>query len=380
MGAVVAGNTRFAAELYARLRGGHQGNLFVSPFSVATALAMTSAGARGETLRQMAATLHLPDDPAQAHAAFGALVRRVNGEGLPEPRPDTLVTANALWLQSGEAFLPGFVDTVTARYAAALRPLDFAADPEAARRTINAWVEAQTLEKIRDLIGPNVLDRKTSAVLTNAIYFKGAWQSPFREAQTQKDAPFHAPGGRDVKVPLMSQTGSFGYHDGGTFQALELPYQGNARSMVVLLPKKPDGLAALEASMSGESLAAWVKGLAAKRVAVELPRFRLTEGFELSGALAAMGMADAFDPSRADLSGMTGRRDHAISAVIHKAYVDVNEAGTEAAAATAVAIRATMARIEPEPVSFRADHPFVVLIRDRTTGAILFLGRVVEPK
>jgi serpin B len=377
--AVVAGNTRFALDLYARLRDA-QGNRFFSPYSISTALAMTAAGARGETARQMAATLHLPNDPAQAHAGFAALIARVNGAGLPQPRPDTLVTANALWLQSGEAFLPAFLEIVSTRYAASLNPLDFAADPEAARKTINAWVEVQTLDKIRDLIGPGVLDRKTSVVLTNAIYFKGAWQSPFREAQTRKDAPFHAPGGRDVPVPMMAQTGSFGYLDGGSFQALELPYQGNGRAMVVLLPKTSDGLGALEASLTEANLAAWIKGLAPRRVSVELPRFKLSEGFELRDILVALGMADAFAPDRADFSGVTGRRDHSLSAVIHKAFVDVNEAGTEAAAATAVVMSRMSAAIMPDPISFRADHPFLALIRDRTTGSVLFLGRVLDPK
>ena len=376
---VVAGNTRFALDLYARMRGG-DGNLFFSPYSISTALAMTSAGARGGTAAQMAATLHLPPDPSRAHAGFGALVDRVNGGGRPEPGPDTLVTANALWLKAGEAFLPEFLGTVTTRYKAGLRSLDFAADPEAARETINGWVAKQTLDKIRDLIGPSVLGRDTSVVLTNAIYFKGAWQSPFREARTRKDATFHATGGRDLTAPMMAQTGTFPYLDGGTFQALELPYHGGGRSMVVLLPKQADGLGALEAALTGENLAGWVKGLSQRRVDVELPRFKLSEGFELREALSAMGMSDAFDPARADFSGMTGRRDLTISAVIHKSFVDVNEAGTEAAAATAAVMSRAISAIEPKPVVFHADHPFVVLIRDRETGSVLFLGRVTEPK
>ena len=377
--AVVEGNTRFALDLYARLKGG-RGNLFFSPYSLSTALAMTTAGARGETARKMAATLHLPDDPSQVHSGFGALVAQVNGRGRTQPRPDTLVSANALWLQTGEAFLPDYLETIQTRYAAGLFPLDFADDPEAARKTINAWVEKQTLDKIRDLIGSGVLTRETSVVLTNAIYFKGAWQSPFKKAQTREDATFHAPEGKDVTVPMMAQSGSFPYLDGGSFQALELGYEGDERAMVVLLPKEADGLGMLETSLTGENLAVWIKGLARRKIAVELPRFTLAEGFELRDALVALGMADAFDPKAADFSGMTGRRDHSISAVIHKAFVDVDEVGTEAAAASAAVMKMTMTVKEPPPIPFHADHPFLVLIRDRATGSVLFLGRVVNPK
>lgn len=377
--AVVEGNTRFALDLYARLRE-RPGNLFFSPYSLSTALAMTAAGARGETARRMAEVLHLPADPAQAGAGFGALVARVNGPGGQEPGADTLVAANALWLRAGQAFLPGFLETVQTRYAAGLFPVDFAADPEAARETINRWVEIQTRDKIRDLIGAGVLRKDTSVVLTNAIYFKGAWRSPFQESRTRKDATFHAAGGRDLTVPMMAQTGSFAYLDGGTFQAVELPYQGDGRVMTVLLPKEADGLGALEGSLTEASLAGWLQGLAGRRVNLEVPRFRLSQGFDVRDALEALGMADAFDPARADFSGMTGRRDQALSAVLHKAFVEVNESGTEAAAATAVVMKMTMAAAQPPPVTFRADHPFLVLIRDRESGSVLFLGRVVDPE
>ncbi len=373
---VVKGNTRFALDVYSRLRTA-PGNLFFSPFSLSTALTMTSAGAAGETARQMKSTLRLPSDHASGYAA---LIDRVNGAGEPQPSPDTLASANALWLQPGEPFLPAFLETVQAQYAASLRPLDFAADPEAARRTINAWVEKQTLDKIRDLIASGVLSRDTSLVLTNAIYFKGAWQTPFQDAQTQKDQPFHAADGHDLKVALMAQTGSFRYHDGESFQALELPYKQNARAMIVLLPRTPAGLAELEASLDEANLTKWLGAMAAKRVRVELPRFKLTQSFEVSETLSALGMTDAFQPSKADFSGMTGHRDHFLSAVIHKAFVDVNEAGTEAAAATAVVMTRSSVIVAPDPIAFRADHPFVVLIRDQKTGSILFLGRLTDPK
>ncbi len=375
--AAVAGNTRFALDLYSNLKG-RAGNLFFSPYSLSSALAMTSAGARGETARAMTATLHLSPDPATSHAAFGSLMARING-GKPSAG-ETLTIANALWGQTGEAFLADFLQIARTHYGAGLEQVDFAADPEAARQTINAWVEKQTQDKIRDLIGPSVLTRQTSLVLTNAIYFKAAWQSPFHEAQTRKEAIFRALGGRKVTVPMMAQTGHFGYHDGGTFQAVELPYRGNERSMVVLLPKQVDGLGALEDSLNEAKLSACIKGLANKRVELELPRFQLSEGFELSKVLSALGMGVAFDPSRADFSGMTGQRDRYVSNVLHKAYVDVNEAGTEAAAATAVVMMPTAMPVATRTVEFHADHPFLFLIRDRSSGSVLFLGRVVDPK
>ena len=215
--------------------------------------------------------------------------------------------------------------------------------------------------------------------MTNAIYFKGSWLHPFAAAATDVAGAFTTLGGRPVIAPLMSQSESFRHHDGGAFQVLELPYQGNRRAMLVVLPKTVDGLAALEAGLTPQALADWSRGLRTRRVNLKLPRFKLEEAFQLSDSLRALGMTDAFDPSRADFSGMTGRRDRSISAVIHKAFVDVNEVGTEAAAATAVSMtRSAMMRPEP-PVEFKADHPFLFLIRDQATGAVLFIGRVATP-
>jgi serpin B len=377
--AVAAGNTRFALDLYAKLRGG-DGNLFFSPWSISTALSLTSAGAKGETDREMAAALHLPADQAARHDGFRALIAEINGKGLPTPRPDTLVTANALWLQKGEPLLPSFLDLTHNAYDAEAREVDFAHEPEPARKTINAWVEEKTRDKIRNLLQPSDVTRDTNLVLTNAVYFKGAWRSPFTESATKKDGTFTTQAGTKVTVPLMTQTESYRYLDGGSFQALELPYMGDGRSMVVLLPKKVDGLAALETSLTQDALDGWLGKLARQRVRVELPKFRLEETFSLAEVLKALGMSAAFDPSKADFSGIAGTRDRVISAVIHKAFVDVDEKGTEAAAATAVVMVRAMAVIPAEPVLFRADHPFLFLIRDQKTGSVLFLGRVVNPK
>jgi len=376
--AAIEGNTQFALDMYARLKA-TPGNLFFSPYSLSTALAMTSAGARGGTAQQMAGALHLAIDSEDAHAGFGALLARINGGDRPGPRPETLDSANALWLRAGEAFLPEFTGTVRTRYGAGLFPLDFAADPDAARETINAWVAEQTRGKIRELVGPGVLRRETSVVITNAVYFRAAWKSPFHESRTRKNTTFHAPGGRDTTVPMMAQTGSYLYLDGGTFQAVELPYEGDRLAMVVVLPRKNDGLGGLEASLTAANLSGWIKRLADCRVSLEMPRFTLAEGFDARDALVAQGMADAFDPALADFSGMTGRRDQFLSAVLHKAFVDLNEAGTEAAAATGAMMGMTMAVAKAPPVPFRADRPFVFFIRDRATGSVLFLGRCVDP-
>jgi serpin B len=308
-----------------------------------------------------------PADAAQAKA----------GPGLGPAGADRLSVANALWGQRDYGFLESFQKTIREHYGAALHEVDFRNATEAARRTINAWVEEQTQEKIRDLIPSGVLDARTRLVLTSAIYFYGTWASPFREAMTRVE-DFHTGPQSKVTVPLMHQTGRFGYLDGDSFQALELPYQDRERSLVVLLPKAIDGLGALEARLSAESLGDWIGRLQTREVVVALPRFRLTEEFELSRVLATLGMPLAFS-DHADFSGMNGGKDPLqIAAVLHKAFVDVNEAGTEAAAATAVVAK-TAAFLPESPRIFRADHPFVFLIRDRRTGFLMFLGRLSRP-
>ena len=379
---VAEGCNRFAFDLYARLKGA-EGNLFLSPYSISTALAMTYAGARGETADQMAKVLCLPASGEAVHGAYGALQKDLNAAG--EGGAFELVVANRLWGQKGFAFLPDFLALLEARYGAGLEPLDFAGATEAARQTINAWIEKQTRDKIKDLIKPGILDAATRLVLTNAIYFKGKWAEEFDKKATQDEDFFLTPE-KKVAAPLMHRTADFGYLESDDLQALELPYQvargdshgrGDRLAMVVLLPTAKDGLAALEASLSADKVAEWVSKLNRREVRVALPRFKTTAEFSLAQVLAAMGMQDAFDASRADFSGMTGAKDLFISAVVHKAFVDTNEEGTEAAAATAV-VMTLSAMPEPPPV-FRADHPFLFLIRDTKTGAILFLGRIADP-
>jgi serpin B len=368
---VVKGNNEFAFDLYNQLRQ-KDGNLFFSPQSISTALAMTYAGARGDTAEEMAQALHFCLPKTLLHPGFGALLRELNGEG--KKRGYQLSVANALWGQKGEGFKDDFLQLTRDTYGAGLKQVDFAGDAEAARKEINAWVEKQTNDKIKDLLPPGTIDALTKLVLTNAIYFKGDWQSQFKKDQT-RDEVFH--GASDAKVPMMHQTAKFKYHDAGDLQLLEMPYGGKELSMVVLLPKKADGLAGLEKSLTADKLAGWLGKVSEQQVIVTLPKFKVTSEFSLNGALEALGMKKAFQMPGADFSGINGKDDLYIKAVVHKAYVDVNEEGTEAAAATGVVVG--VKSLPPPKPEFRADHPFVFLIRDTRNDSVLFLGRLVAP-
>jgi len=384
---VAEGNNKFALALYDKLRA-EKGNLFFSPYSISTALAMTYAGARGQTESQMAKVLHFPAganegtesspmvmDRRQFASTFGEIIKDLNERG--RKGAYTLSVANALWGQKGYGFLKEFLELVKANYGGRLSEVDFVGATEASRKTINAWVEKQTKEKIKDLIPPGVLDSMTRLVLTNAIYFKGNWARQFKKNET-KDAPFSLADGRKIEAPMMNQTGQFGYMETETFQGLELPYVEDELSMIVLLPKQFNGLPEFEKTLTAENLSQWLAKLYRCEVVVCVPKFKATSQFSLASVLASMGMKDAFSQD-ADFSGMDGKKDLFISAVIHKAYVDVNEEGTEAAAATGVTMKLTSFGPSETPV-FRADHPFLFLIRDNHSASILFLGRVVNPK
>jgi len=371
---VVQGNNRFALELYARLAR-QPGNVIFSPYSLSTALAMTYAGAAGNTAGQMKRVLHFGLSDAALHAGFGRLARLVTAGQGPGWQ---LSVANALWPKRGYRLLPNFLETLRLHYGAGLRPLDFSADPEGSRRTINAWVGRQTRGKITDLLPPRSIKPNTRLVLTNAVYFKGAWKLRFDARLTGPQTFWLAPG-RGVKVPMMRhRTARFLYGEFKDLQVLSLPYAGGRMSMVVLLPRRVDGLAGLERSLTSPALIGWLSSLRRRKVRVWLPRFKLTSRFSLKKTLSAMGMPDAFDRVRADFSGMTGGRDLMIDKVLHQAKIQVNEQGTEAAGATAVIMvpRGMVRR----PPAFRADRPFVFLIRDERTGGILFMGRVVDPR
>jgi len=269
------------------------------------------------------------------------------------------------------------VSLLKTNYGAGLEEVDFEHNPEGARQTINAWVEKQTADKIQDLIGQGVLTSETRLVLTNAIYFKGTWVSPFDKRYTQ-DEPFHLSGGSEKNVPMMRHTGDYGYMEDPDFQALLLPYEGFELSMIVLLPRRVDGLPALERELTPEKLSDAFGKIGNEQVDVSMPRFRMTGEFQLKSTLVSMGMPNAFQAT-ANFSGMTGKDDLKISNVIHKAFVEVNEEGTEAAAATATVMGLATAMGPRETMLFRADHPFLFVIRDEKSGAILFMGRFVKP-
>ena len=397
-GVIVGGNNHFALQLYAKLRA-REGNLFFSPYSISTALAMTYAGARGQTKMQMARVLQFPMEPYKAldtdnqgrpfyrietrlmsheriAAAFGSLQRSLTTES--KKGGYELTVANALWGQKGYGFLKEFLELIKINFGGGLNEVDFTGDVESARKTINNWVEKETRDKIKNLIPKGVLNQLTRLVLTNAIYFKGNWASQFKDDRTM-DAPFTLTGGEKVNVPMMNQTAEFNYMETEDFQGLELPYVDNELSMIILLPKRVGGLAEFEKTLILRNFWQWLAKLRKRKVIVSVPKFRMTSQFGLADVLKSMGMTDAFVPNVADFSGMNGKKDLFIWAVIHKAYVDVNEEGTEAAAATGVVVGLTSVGPTKIPV-FRADHPFLFLIRDNRSGSILFIGRVTNPK
>lgn len=372
----VNGSNAFAVDLYAQLSK-QPGNLFFSPESISTAFGMAYAGARGQTATQMEHVFHFTLPPDRLHPALGALLAGMNA-----PHKDyDLRVADALWAQQDASFQADYLKLVQSDYGAGFHRVNFKLSPDTVRETINAWVEKQTNDKIKDLLSPGVVNSSTRLVLTNAIYFKGNWQDQFDKEATQKEE-FHLSKTQWIMTPMMHRTGGYRYYDGGTFQALELPYAGDEIAMVVLLPKETEGLPALEQSFTSAPAADWIQKLEfADKVILTLPRFTMTQQFELSSTLTSMGMPQAFS-SGADFSGMTGKPDFTIGAAIHKAYIDVNEQGTEAAAATAIVMSATAMRYEappPPPIVFRADHPFLFILLDRRSGSMLFLGRVADP-
>jgi serpin B len=374
---LVEGNSAFAFELYQALKG-KEGNLFYSPYSISLALAMTYAGARSETAEQMAATLHFMLEQDRLHPAFNwldaELASRGQGAAGKGGEGFRLNIVNAIWGQKDYEFLSSFLDVLAENYGAGLRILDFVTEPEKSRVTINDWVSDQTEGRIKDLIAPGAIDALTRLVLTNAIYFNAAWNYPFDEDITA-DGSFYLLDGGQVTVPMMKQMESLGYAEGEGYQAVELLYDGEELSMVILLPASGN-FQAFEESLQFQQISDIISGLQPKDVALIMPKFEFDSAFSLKDTLAEMGMPIAFSGD-ADFSGMTGNRELFMSRVVHKTFVSVDEAGTEAAAATAV-IMPTSAPPEP-PVEVTIDRPFIFLIRDIETGAILFVGRVVHP-
>lgn len=374
MNQVVAGNSEFALDLYARLRT-RDGNIFLSPYSISAALAMTYAGARGETATQMTQTLHFDSPAEKLHPAFFEL--KTNLDAVQKNGKVRFAVANSLWPQAGFDFRQDYLTLCDKYYGSAIVPVDFVRYTEAARTKINDWVSERTNGKIDELIKPGMLDELSRLVLVNAIYFKGDWRTKFSASLTQEQ-PFHISSRISVTARLMEQTEECGYAEFPDLQVLAMPYADSDISMVVLLPSNVDGLTNLEAQLTPKNLESWINQIGPEKVQVFFPGFTVRSQFSLGDTLSAMGMSDAFDTT-ADFSGMDGRKDLYISSVIHEAYVKVDEKGTEAAAATAV-VMTEMISVRPPPIpTFRADHPFLFLIRDNQTGSILFLGRVMNP-
>ena len=378
---LVSGNNAFAFDLYRALRAGQEdkkGNLFYSPYSLSQALAMTYGGARAETEKQMAQALHFPVPQDSLHPAFHALDRELakRGEGAQakDGKGFRLSIVNALWGQTGYPFLVEFTDLLANNYGAGLRLVDFVGAAEDARVTINQWVSDKTEGRIKDLIPPGILNAMTRLVLTNAIYFNAAWAMPFNPDLTQ-DRPFYRLDGTQASVPMMRESESLGYAEGEGYQAIELPYDGWQMSMVILLPRTGK-FDAFEGSLDSGRVDAILKGFSPQQVALTMPKFEFSSEFSLNQVLSQMGMPLAFTPD-ADFSGMTGKAELFISEVLHKAFISVDEAGTEAVAATAVVVGVTGMPAQSAEVT--VDRPFMFLIRDRQTGTILFIGRIVDP-
>ncbi|MBW3004564.1 serpin family protein [Candidatus Woesearchaeota archaeon] len=365
---LVKANNQFGLDIYSKVSQ-EPGNVFISPWSLASALSMTYEGARGQTADEMKTVMHLPDAEVR-HSSFARLFNDIN----KKDKNYQLYTANALWAQESYNFLPEFLNTVEQYYAGKATNVDFAGNTEQARKTINTWVEDYTNNKIKDLFPPNSLTPLTRLVLTNAIYFKGTWANQFDKSATH-DADFRISPDKTIQVPMMSlNEEDFNYFEDDKLQVLEMPYEGEELSMLVLLPKDAD-LKSLESTITADKLSEWNKNLRETSMDVYMPKFTFETKYILNDNLKALGMPLAFSED-ADFSGMNGKKELFIGIVVHQAFVEVNEEGTEAAAATGVGM---MMAAMPMTKTFRADHPFIFLIQERDSGNILFLGRVVDP-
>lgn len=373
-------NNAFGLAMYKAVQGkSATGNALFSPYSAEVALAMTAQGAKGDTLTQMTKALAFTLPAGQMHAAFGALdlalMNRGQGAKGKDGQPFRLRIANSTWGQKGYEFKADFLDGLKVNYGAGLNAVDFVGNAEGARVLINQWVLDATEQKIKDLIPKGAVDALTRLVLVNAIYFNAAWEKQFPVANT-KDGAFHA-AGKDVSVPLMSQTAVLGYATGADWQAVDLRYDGGEVSMVLLLPAQGK-TAQVEAALTAQQLSDLFGQFTATNLHLTLPKWQIDWDSPLSSALQGLGMVDAFSPAAADLSGIGGTKGELfITAVLQKTFAAIDEKGTEAAAATAVIVGTTSA--PPPPIDVTFDRPFLYLIRDVPTGAVLFIGRVADP-
>jgi serpin B len=368
---LVAGNNAFAFELYGQLKGTNQ-NLFFSPYSISECLAMSYAGARGNTEKQMGQVLHL--ETTGVHAAFGELQRHL--KQATARRGIELNLANGIWVKKSQPLLPAFTNILRQDYEAEARQVDFATDAGPVTKQINEWVSGETKGKLGDMLPAGLLDRNSRLVLVNAVYFKGTWKTRFKPELT-RESDFQVETNRWIKCPMMFSSGKFrSYrHDGPplSFEMLELPYAGKDFSFVAILPTAFERLDELESKLNDKTLREWLNSLEKGDLMVVLPKFRLRTEFSLDNILSAMGMPDAFD-EQANFSGIDGSNLLYISSLRHGAFVEVDEEGTTAAAATVSHHGAKS--MAPR---FVADHPFLFLIRDNRSGSILFLGRLRDP-
>jgi len=372
--AVIVANNRFALDFYSKIKEEEE-NIFFSPYSLSVALAMTYEGARNKTEEEMRNVFYFPKEDSfrrQSYLSLDSWLTR-------EETEHELNIANALWAQKDFPFLQEYFDIITAYYQGLIENLDFIKDPEGSRIKINKWVEEKTKEKIKDLIPKGLINNLTRLVLTNAIYFKGEWVQEFDKKET-KETDFYVTPEKTVKVDMMrrlDEEAEFPYYEKENLQILEMPYSGEETSMLVLLPKKHN-LEEIEKQLTLENLSTWQDNLEEQEVRVYFPKFKLETKYLLKEVLMQMGMPSAFT-GFADFSGMTGKKDLMIDQVIHQAFVEVDEKGTEAAAATAVIMLPTAMPEGPIIPVFRADRPFIFLIQEKETGSILFMGRVLNP-
>lgn len=371
---LVRDNNVFAFNLYKKIVASEE-NLIFSPYSISTVLAMTYAGAHGNTEMEMAKALNFSLEQQKLHAAFEKLGKQLKTS---EQYGIKLKMANSLWPQIGYPLRDEFLNLVKNHYSVEITPLDYAQNYGTARDTISTWVERQTDNLIKDIIQPGDLSELTRLVLVNAIYFKGMWATQFNISNT-KNEPFHVSPDKTVHGPMMSQQLECRYASFPEMDILELPYIGNRLAMILILPRELQGIRQIEVGLTGANLTKWLGQLYEQKIMVFLPRFKATYRFMLNDNLRSLGMVDAFSVTKADFSGIDGQPGRLyISAVIHKAFIEVNEEGTTAAASSAVVMteRSLMPR---QPKIFRADHPFIFLIQEKTTGSILFAGRLYDP-
>lgn len=359
---IVDANNRFMLDFYSKTSTPGD-NSFFSPWSVLSAFSVLYEGARGQTANEISSAFYLPSDDARRDS-FESMQSGLNANGSGYE----LSNANALWIKQGFDVKDDFVNTARKYYGGEVSLASFPADES----RIDSWVENKTNHKIKDLV-KGATDDLTRLVITNAVYFKGTWETQFNANQTREDDFVTSPG-NSVKIQMMSQKSHFGYAETDDLQVLSMPYKGDRLSMLVLLPKG-NGLETVEKSLTAEQIKNWQDSLHKSEVTVFMPKFNLTTSYDLTGTMNDLGIKSAFDPNAADLSGISDDPLY-VGAAIHKAFVTVNEEGTEAAAATGIVVQGTSAQV---PISFRADHPFVFLIQDNESGLILFMGKVVDP-